>query len=72
MQNQSMSWGLSNQNVADKTINKLRPRANVALMKVAEIDETFDPDRDQTVDPILWEIRRERIVELMGEGFRFL
>ena len=40
-------------------------------MKVAEIDETFDPDRDQTVDPILWEIRRERIVELMGEGFGF-
>ena len=63
--------GAFDQSVADKTINKLRPRANVALMKVAEIDDTFDPDRDQTVDPILWEIRRERIVELMGEGFGF-
>ena len=21
------------------------------------------------VDPVLWEIRRERIIELMGEGF---
>ena len=31
----------------------------------------FDPKRDQTVDPVLWEIRRERIVELMGEGFGF-
>lgn len=23
------------------------------------------------VDPVLWEIRRERIIELMGEGFGF-
>lgn len=29
-----------------------------------------DPDRDPTVDPILWEIRRERAVELLFEGFR--
>lgn len=40
-------------------------------MKVAEINAGFDPKRDQTVDPVLWEIRRERIVELMGEGFGF-
>ena len=38
-------------------------------MKVAEINAGFDPKRDQTVDPVLWEIRRERMVELMGEGF---
>lgn len=57
--------------VADKTINKLRPRAKVASMKVAEIDESFDPKRDKTVEPLLWEIRRERIIELMGEGFGF-
>lgn len=63
--------GVFDQSVADKTINKLRPRANVALMKVADINNSFDPDRDPTVDPILWEIRRERIVELMGEGFGF-
>lgn len=63
--------GAFDQSVADKTINKLRPRANVALMKVADINNSFDPDRDPTVDPILWEIRRERIVELMGEGFGF-
>lgn len=63
--------GAFDQSVADKTINKLRPRANVALMKVADINDSFDPDRDPTVDPILWEIRRERIVELMGEGFGF-
>ena len=63
--------GAFDQSIADKTINKLRPRANVALMKVADIDEAFDPDRDPLVDPLLWEIRRERIVELMGEGFGF-
>ena len=29
-----------------------------------------DPDRDPTVSPILWEIRRERMSELVFEGFR--
>jgi len=29
-----------------------------------------DPDRDPTVSPILWEIRRERLAELVFEGFR--
>jgi hypothetical protein len=29
-----------------------------------------DPDRDATVPSIIWEIRRERCVELMFEGFR--
>lgn len=67
------SWelGLFNQDIADKTINKLRERAEVAPMKISEITESFDPNRDMSVDPILWEIRRERRVELMGDGFRF-
>ncbi|OJV80506.1 MAG: hypothetical protein BGO34_15500 [Bacteroidia bacterium 44-10] len=29
-----------------------------------------DPDRDPSVSPLLWEIRRERAVELLFEGFR--
>jgi hypothetical protein len=29
-----------------------------------------DPDRDPSVSPLIWEIRRERCVELMFEGFR--
>ena len=29
-----------------------------------------DPERDPTVTPLLWEIRRERAVELIYEGFR--
>lgn len=73
--------GAFDQNVADKTINKLRQRAGVAKMVVAEINENFDPNRGKyypkgnengiLVEPVLWEIRRERIIELMGEGFGF-
>lgn len=32
--------------------------------------EINDPDRDPSVSPLIWEIRRERAVELMFEGFR--
>ena len=59
-----------NQGIADATINKLRERGEVAPMVVANIDASFDPTRDSEIDPILWEIRRERGIELMGEGFR--
>ena len=60
------------QEVADATINKLRKRAKIADMKVSEINANFDPNRlDKEIDPVLWEIRRERIIELMGEGFGF-
>lgn len=62
--------GRFDQRVADQTINVLRKRANVASMTVSEIDASFDSKRDATVAPLLWEIRRERRVELMGEGFR--
>lgn len=59
------------QGIADVTINKLRVRAGIPSMKVADIDASFDLNRDQTVDPVLWEIRRERRIELLGDGFRF-
>lgn len=68
------------QEVADKTINKLRKRANVAPMRVEEIGVNFDPNRDKgnsdylddyEVSPLLWEIRRERRIELFSEGFRY-
>lgn len=74
-------WELGefDQGVADRTVNKLRDRAGVASMVVGEIDENFDPGRGKwyakgdgdgvSVNPVLWEIRRERIIELMGEGF---
>lgn len=64
------------QDVADKTINKLRDRVGVARMVVSEINDSFDPNRGtddsgKKIDPVLWEIRRERTIELMGEGFGF-
>ena len=78
--------GRFDQQVADMTINKLRERSGVAPMEVAQIDENWDPKRDKgtaawtaqydsktnyAVDPVLWEIRRERLVELMGTGMSF-
>lgn len=61
--------GTFNQGVADQTINKLRKRGQVASLQLTAIPS--DPTRDASVTPILWEIRRERAIELMGEGFRF-
>lgn len=61
--------------IIDKTINKLRDRAEVGRMNLGMINDSFDPDKpagndDGTpIDPVLWEIRRERLIELMGEGF---
>lgn len=63
--------GRFDQEIANITINLLRQRVRVPDMVVGSIGEAFDPKRDNTVDPIMWEIRRERIVELMGEGFGF-
>lgn len=63
--------GLFTQQVADETLNKLRVRAGVAPMVVSQIGPNFDPNRDPSVPPVLWEIRRARRVELMGDGFRF-
>lgn len=79
--------GRFDQSVADKTINKLRDRSGVAHMVVADINDNFDPNRDKgdapwwtgnggkfgnyNVNPVLWEIRRERQIELFGEGFAF-
>lgn len=62
--------GRFDQAVADKTINQLRVRAHIPTMRVSEIGSDFDTYRDSDVDPVLWEIRRERCVELMGSGFR--
>lgn len=63
----------------DKTINAIRDRQSTQMphltlagnaLKVNGI-EINDPDRDATVKPIIWEIRRERRVELAYEGLRF-
>jgi hypothetical protein len=67
----SYELGKFDQALADQTINKLRRRVNMPGMTIADIDGSFDTNRDPDVEPVLWEIRRERRVELMGEGFRF-
>jgi len=62
----------------DKTINKLRDRADVQMPHLQVIGgqpavngEVYDdPARDPSVPSMIWEIRRERRVELMMEGFR--
>ncbi len=61
--------GALDQTTVDNTINKLRVRGGVAPLEMANIPT--DPTRDATVSAVLWEIRRERAIELMGEGFRF-
>ena len=58
--------GQFTQAVADATINKLRTRGAVAPLNLASIPD--DPTRDADVAPALWEIRRERGIEFLGEG----
>jgi starch-binding outer membrane protein, SusD/RagB family len=57
----------------DKTINKLRARAGVVPMILAgHQDPGFtDTNKDADVTSLIWEIRRERRVELMMDGFRY-
>ncbi len=61
--------GQFNQTVANETVNKTRARGKVAALNLANIPN--DPTRDPSVPAVLWEIRRERNIELMAEGFRF-
>lgn len=67
----------------DLSINALRDRPldatakakglkNTAHMMLSDITADFDPNRDQTVDPLLWEIRRERRLEMLFEHSRLL
>lgn len=62
----------------DKSINVLRDRVGVDMPHLEVAGDmpavggiTYDdPNRDQEVPALLWEIRRERRVELMMEGYR--
>lgn len=62
----------------DKSVNLLRTRSGVAKLQVVGHQGTAingvsftDPDKDSDVPSLIWEIRRERRVELMMCGFRF-
>ena len=67
----------------DRSINVLRDRPlddvakakglkNTVHMQLAEINDEFDIERDADVDPLVWEIRRERRLEMVFEHSRIL
>jgi hypothetical protein len=67
------------QNDFDISFNKLRQRESVDMPDVIYDGANLsvngfvinDPERDEDVSPVLWEIRRERRVELVWEGKRY-
>lgn len=61
--------GRFDQAICNNTINKLRERGDIPALIIGS--EPEDPTRDPDVPATLWEIRRERAIELMAEGFRF-
>jgi len=72
--------GTITQDDLDKSVNKLRTRAETSPLKVVGgapfsgttgLVAVVDPKRDADVSPMIWEIRRERRVELMMDGFRY-
>lgn len=74
----SAELGTLTQGDLDVSINRLRDRGGVNMPHLevsgalpAVNGVTYDdPHRDQTVSPLIWEIRRERRIELIFEGFR--
>jgi starch-binding outer membrane protein, SusD/RagB family len=62
----------------DKSINLLRARGGIAKLQTTGSQNVaingvafIDPKKDADVTPLIWEIRRERRVELMMDGFRY-
>ena len=64
--------GEMTQDILDNTINLLRDRVEMAhlTMAVGFSDPNW-PDYGYSVAPLLQEIRRERRIELIAEGFRY-
>lgn len=64
--------GKCDDDILDKTINQLRDRVDMPHLtsKVGFTDPAW-PDYGYALTPLLYEIRRERAVELLGEGFRW-
>lgn len=64
--------GECNQEVLDVTINELRDRVDMPHLKATVgFEDPNWPDYGYELSPLLYEIRRERAVELLGEGFRW-
>ncbi len=62
--------GLCTQEVLDKTINLLRDRVEMAHLTVSPVADVRPIDYGYTLSNLLYEIRRERRIELIAEGFR--
>ncbi|WP_121812329.1 RagB/SusD family nutrient uptake outer membrane protein [Mucilaginibacter kameinonensis] len=70
--------GTLTQTDLDLSINKLRKRTGIGMPALQVIGDQpavngavyDDPKRDPSVPSLLWEVRRERRIELMMEGFR--
>ena len=65
---------LRNRNIKKNNVGNVLPKLPPMTVTGTSVFsnglEVIDPDRDPTVSPLIWEIRRERCVELMFEGFR--
>lgn len=65
---------LRNRNIKKNNVGsvlpKLPPMTISGTIVLANGVAVNDPDRDPSVSSLIWEIRRERCVELMFEGFR--
>lgn len=62
--------GEASQAVIDRTVNEIRSRVNMAPMVIASL--VRDPQsKFPGISVLLDEIRRERRIELVGDGFRF-
>ncbi len=64
--------GECDQAVLDLTVNQLRDRVAMPhLTETVGFEDPAWPDYGYPLTPLLYEIRRERAVELLGEGFRW-
>lgn len=66
--------GKCDNTVLDKSINLLRKRVGMPILTIEKANQINDPKKEKfapEISPLLWEIRRERQVELMFTGSRF-
>lgn len=63
--------GKLTQDELDKSINLIRKRVGMPYLTPEPIVDINAKDYGYPISPLLYEIRRERRIELIGEGFRF-
>jgi hypothetical protein len=62
--------GACDQAVLDRTVNRLRDRVGMAHLTISGLNALTTPKEFPELSYLINEIRRERKVELIGEGFR--